>query len=199
MKRRIFGLGILAILLVMGAVLIGCYTLTPNEQLRNAAYNGNLGEVQRLLQNGADINARLGYYNSTALIVAAVNGRFEIVKYLVEKGADINLRDNDGDAAMSSAYDRGYLQIYNYLKERGAIEFAPRQSSFGSSSTPSQQQTQKTYIVNVTSETNHGNWTTTYNIKASSAQEAQILAEGQWRSTNFSNNKFLYAAVTGSY
>ncbi|MDR0719151.1 MAG: hypothetical protein LBF78_05900 [Treponema sp.] len=74
-------------------------------------------------------------------------------------------------------------------------------ASSGSSSGASQQQTQKTYVVQITYEMSGTNvrMTLPYPIKANSAQEAQILAEGRWRSTNFNNNKFLYSAVTSSY
>jgi hypothetical protein len=71
----------------------------------------------------------------------------------------------------------------------------------GSSSPPSPQQAQKTYVVTITFEVGGSGATMTmpYTVQAGSAQEAQILAEGQWRNTNFSNNKFLHSAVTGSY
>jgi hypothetical protein len=73
-------------------------------------------------------------------------------------------------------------------------------SGGSTSSSSSSQQTQKTYIVQITYEVSPGiNLTLPYHIKANSASEAQILAEGQWRSGNFNNKKFLYSAVTGSY
>jgi gamma-glutamyl-gamma-aminobutyrate hydrolase PuuD len=43
-----------------------------------------------LIANGADVNAVVGNYRTTALIGAAWNGSFEIVKLLIANGADVN-------------------------------------------------------------------------------------------------------------
>jgi ankyrin repeat protein len=56
---------------------------------------------------------------------------------LVEKGANINARARDGSTALSTAYDNGNMEIYNYLKEKGAIEFEPRQVTQSATSSPS--------------------------------------------------------------
>jgi hypothetical protein len=144
----------------------------------------------------------------TALMRAAWDGRLDVVQALVEKGANVNLRviaDNEykGKTAAVLAYDSGYIKIVEYLKEHGAIDFDPVQGQAPGVSAPasSSQQTQKTYVVTITYELSGTSATMTmpYTVQAGSAQEAQILAEGQWRSTNFSNNKFLHSAVTGSY
>jgi hypothetical protein len=57
------------------------------------------------------------------LINVASNGNFNVVQQLVENGANVNLRDNSGATAASIAYDKGELDIYNYLKEHGAVDF----------------------------------------------------------------------------
>jgi hypothetical protein len=99
---------------------------------------------------------------------------------------------------------KGYLSdvtTWDLMLESWVDRPASSGSSYSGSSsgTSSQQSTQKTYIVKVTSQTSMGEWTSTYYIEANSAQEAQILAEGKWRSTNFYNNKLLYSSVAGSY
>jgi hypothetical protein len=66
-------------------------------------------------------------YGKTALILAAEAENFDIVKMLVEYGADVNIRAEDGSTAASIAYDRGRIEIYNYLKANGAVDFEPRQ------------------------------------------------------------------------
>ena len=40
-----------------------------------------------LVEHGADVNAKGGYYNSTALMCASNNDHVEIVNYLVEANA----------------------------------------------------------------------------------------------------------------
>jgi hypothetical protein len=65
-------------------------------------------------------------YSKTALILAVEADSFSTVQQLVERGANVNLRAEDGSTAASIAYDRGNMQIYNYLKEYGTIDFEPK-------------------------------------------------------------------------
>ncbi|XP_071148590.1 fibronectin type 3 and ankyrin repeat domains protein 1-like [Mytilus edulis] len=63
-----------------------------NEQLRNAAYNGRLGDLKRCIQQGADLEYR-DSVGATPLVWAAVKGHLEIVRYLVTVGCDKEVRD----------------------------------------------------------------------------------------------------------
>jgi hypothetical protein len=86
--------------------------------------------VRRFVEMGADINYRYPAGKSyadgmTALIHAAKHKNLEIVKLLVEHGAGINLRTNTGVTAAALAYENGAVEIYDYLKEQGAADFAP--------------------------------------------------------------------------
>jgi hypothetical protein len=65
--------------------------------------------------------------SKTALMFAAESGQLNMVRLLVEKGARVNLRADGGETAASLAYDNGEIEIYNYLKANGAIDFEPRQ------------------------------------------------------------------------
>ena len=65
--------------------------------------------------------------SKTALMFASEFGHLNTVKLLVEKGAKVNLRADDDSTAASLAYDNGEIEIYNYLKANGAIDFEPRQ------------------------------------------------------------------------
>ena len=59
----------------------------PYEQLLVvAALKGNIEEVKRLVEEGADVHAG----QEAALRYAAENGHLETVKWLVEAGADIH-------------------------------------------------------------------------------------------------------------
>jgi len=103
-----------------------------------AARNGDMNMLRYLVQNGANVN-RTGFPEQfTPLQLASFNGHFEVVRFLVERGADINLRNTTGATALSYAYGRGHLQIYNYLKDLGAIEFAPTQATQQPTSSPVQ-------------------------------------------------------------
>jgi len=65
--------------------------------------------------------------SKTALMFSAQYGQLRIVRMLVEKGARVNLRADDGATAASLAYDNGEMDIYDYLKSKGARDFEPRQ------------------------------------------------------------------------
>ncbi|XP_010212847.1 PREDICTED: caseinolytic peptidase B protein homolog, partial [Tinamus guttatus] len=75
------------------------------DALLEAARINNVSEVERLLLEGADVNARhaLGW---TPLMVAAINGNASVVKILLAAGADPNLGDD-------------FSSIYETAKEKG--------------------------------------------------------------------------------
>jgi hypothetical protein len=95
--------------------------------LHSACSRGYFEIVQYLVENGADMNIRGGEDNDTPLIWAVYNERNNISKFLIDNGANINSRDKHGKSALNYAYERGEMDIHNYLKERGAIEFEPIQ------------------------------------------------------------------------
>jgi len=82
----------------------------------------------------------------TALIFAVQAENFDTVRRLVELGANVNLRADDGSTAASLAYDNGLINIYNYLKENGAIDFEPRQVVQQSQQTSPQTSTTNVYV-----------------------------------------------------
>ncbi len=60
--------------------------------LTDAAFNGDLVTVKRLLKDGADPNLVAASISGTPLHAAIANGQLEVVKCLVEAGADVNLK-----------------------------------------------------------------------------------------------------------
>jgi outer membrane protein assembly factor BamB len=64
-----------------------------NEELWNAARDGDVARVTKALENGADVNAKTRY-GATALTFAADKGRIDVVKLLIERGADVNAQDS---------------------------------------------------------------------------------------------------------
>jgi hypothetical protein len=97
--------------------------------LKRASGGGNLAMVRYLVEHVADVNLRDPYDGGSALMSAAREGHTDIVRYLVEQGASVNLRTNEGATAASIAYDRGNVDIYDYLFANGAREFEPRQTA----------------------------------------------------------------------
>lgn len=68
-----------------------------DEQLYNAAYQGNLELVQKALKNGANVNAVFNDY-FRILQAAAAAGHVEIINELLKAGAIIDKRDEIGTA-----------------------------------------------------------------------------------------------------
>jgi ankyrin repeat protein len=132
-----FRLGIgLAILLVLGIGMGGIWlfaTPTPASQhatARNPAEQGTLDktlldairdgdrtQVEHLLQDGANANAR-DEAGDTALMRAALYADVETMGLLVERGADVNLRGQDGTAPLlRTTHDLDKMRL---LVDRGA-------------------------------------------------------------------------------
>jgi hypothetical protein len=110
---------------------------TIKEALEGQYYN----YLPRLIFMCKDLNSRSSraekYYvdnpdkwdpenSKTALIKAVEMEHFPSVKLLVEAGANLNLRAEYGSTAASIAYDKGNIEIYDYLMAHGAREFTPR-------------------------------------------------------------------------
>lgn len=66
-----------------------------NTALHNAAYNGDINEIQRLLASGANINA-VNNKGETALHIALINGNIDMAKVLLSNGASKTIRDKMG-------------------------------------------------------------------------------------------------------
>ena len=100
--------------------------------LFNAAYEGDTEAVRRLLQAGADPNAKnLRFYfdsngdeeendesGSNTPLMGASNT--EIVKLLLNRGADLNFQADDGTTPLISALHNQYVEIVKLLLKRGA-------------------------------------------------------------------------------
>lgn len=90
------------------------------EDMLNAAWNGQLVEVERLLKDGIDPNS-LGEFGVTALSLATQNNQGRVVLSLLEHGADPNMQDHKAGwfPLMWAAYN-GNSKLVKLLIEHGA-------------------------------------------------------------------------------
>jgi ankyrin repeat protein len=92
-------------------------------QLHQAAAEGNLEEIKRLLQSGhlRLINA-FDELSHTPLMRAAVGGHVEAVKLLLAAGADVNAHDfrRIGNTAINEVAGDGDFAMIEVLLEAGA-------------------------------------------------------------------------------
>ncbi|MFN7114595.1 MAG: ankyrin repeat domain-containing protein [Alphaproteobacteria bacterium] len=91
--------------------------LRGTTELFRAVERGDLAEVRKLIDDGAEIDSRSKSQGitssvmfrvpyaagSTALHAAALLGHSQIAELLLEKGADPNIRNNDGHTALDYA------------------------------------------------------------------------------------------------
>jgi len=89
------------------------------DQLLAATRKGDVVGVNRLLDDGANVNARTRY-DSTPLFFACDRGHLEIVRLLIERGADLNVKDNFYNAtALGWAMNKKHDAIVALLIEKG--------------------------------------------------------------------------------
>ena len=94
-------------------------TVLLHSQIIKAVEDNNAMEVTRLIQAGANVNARdsIGY---TALMWAAHYDAVDAAKALIEAGADMNAKDNNGYTALMVTVGKGSFDVAKVLIEAGA-------------------------------------------------------------------------------
>ncbi len=89
------------------------------DQLLEAAMNGDMDKVKKIVGDGLDVNIR-GEGERTALMMAAYNGHTDIVKYLLRKGAKVNLVDEMGRPALIYAASGPFPETVKVLLDHKA-------------------------------------------------------------------------------
>ncbi|NYZ60158.1 ankyrin repeat domain-containing protein [Candidatus Micrarchaeota archaeon] len=90
-----------------------------NELLRIASIAGPKETMERLLEAGADVNAK-NKDGETVLMFAAALGRQEVAEMLITAGADLNLCDKNGVAPLMRAAGANFIGMARLLISHGA-------------------------------------------------------------------------------
>jgi len=94
--------------------------LTREEQaLMEAAYNGQLEDVRRLVLDGTPVDV-IDTEKRTPLMWAGFNGHAAVVEYLLDAGAEIDAKDSSGRTALMYAASGPFAETVGLLLERGA-------------------------------------------------------------------------------
>ena len=88
--------------------------------IHDAAEEGDLEEVMRLIQEDPEIVDEIDDNESTALHLACIDGHVEVVSYLLDQGANINTTDNVDATPLYYACYEGRLEVVELLLSRGA-------------------------------------------------------------------------------
>ena len=88
--------------------------------IHDAARAGDLGSLQKLVVQGADVNER-AVRDETPLMLATLAGHGEVVNYLLQRGADIGARNASGMTTLHAAAYGGHTDIVSLLIAKGAV------------------------------------------------------------------------------
>lgn len=108
------------LVILIGLLIFSKNSLTnTNLDLIKEVKNNNISKVEKLLQNGANVNAKDndGY---TVLLMAVIFRHTDIVKLLLKHKADINAIETSGYNALMLASVRGYIDIVKILLKHNA-------------------------------------------------------------------------------
>jgi ankyrin repeat protein len=98
-----------------------------NQKLIDAVKARNIEQIQRALDEGADMNTEDPHLRRSPLVLAALRGYLEIVSLLIKHGANVNHTDSTGFTALLEAARRGHTPIARLLIEGEAdINYADR-------------------------------------------------------------------------
>ncbi len=109
--------------------LVGAGTFPPTDPIIEAARRGDVVELERLLEQGADVNSSRGD-GMTALHFAAEQGDEEVVRILVQAEADVGAGTRIGHyTPLHLASRGGHVVVAKSLLEAGADARAPTTNS----------------------------------------------------------------------
>jgi uncharacterized protein len=86
----------------------------PTTTIHEAAFMGNVQQIERHIAAKSDLNEK-DPYGSSPLTIAAIFGKNEVAGMLIDAGADINIKSADGSTPLHSAAFFGRDEIVEML------------------------------------------------------------------------------------
>jgi ankyrin repeat protein len=102
-------------LLIDHGATIDCRDNEGKTPLIHACTDAFPETVEILLDAGADVNAKESTEGFTPLMMGAGLGQTDVVRVLLRHNADKAMRDDDGDAAIDHARNKGHAEIVELL------------------------------------------------------------------------------------
>ena len=92
------------------------------EKLHRASGDGELQEVERLIENGYDVNAFDEDLAQTPLHRAVISCQLDVVEYLISVGADVNAHDPEriGETPLGEVASNCSYEVARILVDAGA-------------------------------------------------------------------------------
>ncbi|WP_273839172.1 ankyrin repeat domain-containing protein [Providencia rettgeri] len=115
-KWLVYLLGIFSISLIF---MVKGMAKSQSDTLVSAAEQGDLRQVQTLIEQGTNIEQR-DLRQRTPLMAATHENRVDVARYLIERGADVNAKDNMQDSPYLYAGARGLQDILLLTLKNGA-------------------------------------------------------------------------------
>lgn len=98
--------------------------MRTTEELHKAAWEGNVEEMEDLLQRGYNINEAHHSREWAPIHWAAAAGKADMVEFLLDHGANIEQKSNTKETAFLIAARKGHINVINVLDRRGANKSA---------------------------------------------------------------------------
>lgn len=98
--------------------------------LMKAAYIGDVYNIEKLCDEGVNINNRYTVFKYTALEIAIRAQQYESVKVLLENGADVDIKNGEGLQPLAVACSHNNIDIIKELIEYGADINAENQTGW---------------------------------------------------------------------
>jgi hypothetical protein len=110
-------------------LLLPLVAAASGEGLIIAAERGDVAALGRLIEAGADVNAR-DASGRNAVLAATQGGQVDAARLLIARGADVNAQDDIRDSAFLLAGVRGHTEIVRLLiGHRANVNLADRQGA----------------------------------------------------------------------